>query len=49
MGIDVSGVPGGYGWLFPRGDHLNIGVGGVGHVGPSLRAHLEHRNRCATV
>ncbi len=40
MGIDVGSVPGGYGWVFPRGDHLNIGVGGVGHVGPGLRAHL---------
>ena len=21
-------VPGGYGWVFPKGDHANIGIGG---------------------
>ncbi|MEO7029264.1 MAG: geranylgeranyl reductase family protein [Acidobacteriaceae bacterium] len=25
--FDFSSVPGGYGWLFPKGDHINIGVG----------------------
>lgn len=26
MGFDFGSVPGGYGWVFPKGDHLNIGV-----------------------
>ena len=25
--FDFSPLPGGYGWLFPKGDHINIGVG----------------------
>lgn len=41
FGIDVGNVPGGYGWLFPKGDHLNIGVGGDYRVGPSLRTRLD--------
>lgn len=27
MIIDISGVRNGYGWIFPKGDHLNVGVG----------------------
>jgi geranylgeranyl reductase family protein len=41
FGIDVGAVPGGYGWLFPKGDHLNIGVGGLCSIGPTLRARLD--------
>ena len=26
--FDFSPIAGGYGWLFPKGDHINIGVGG---------------------
>jgi geranylgeranyl reductase family protein len=25
--FDFTPIPGGYGWLFPKGDHINIGVG----------------------
>jgi geranylgeranyl reductase family protein len=25
--FDFASLPGGYGWLFPKGDHINIGVG----------------------
>jgi geranylgeranyl reductase family protein len=25
--FDFAAIPGGYGWLFPKGDHINIGVG----------------------
>jgi geranylgeranyl reductase family protein len=25
--FDFAPLPGGYGWLFPKGDHINIGVG----------------------
>ena len=33
-------VPGGYGWVFPKADHVNVGVGGWHSQGPQLRAHL---------
>jgi geranylgeranyl reductase family protein len=26
--LELGVVPGGYGWVFPKGDHLNFGVGG---------------------
>jgi len=41
IAIDLGGTPGGYGWLFPKGDHLNVGVGGWSWIGPSLRARLS--------
>ena len=41
MGINLGGLPGGYGWVFPKGDHLNIGVGGWKHIGPELRLKLD--------
>jgi geranylgeranyl reductase family protein len=39
--LEFGVVPGGYGWVFPKGEHANFGVGGWGPEGPSLRAHLE--------
>lgn len=41
VAIDVALIPGGYGWLFPKGDHINIGVGGWSDAGPKLRGALE--------
>jgi geranylgeranyl reductase family protein len=41
MGFDLGDVPGGYGWLFPKGDHVNIGVGGWKSAGPTLRQRLD--------
>jgi geranylgeranyl reductase family protein len=46
--IEFGIVPGGYGWVFPKVDHVNVGVGGWLHQGPQLRTHLarlcrEHR------
>lgn len=38
--VDFGTVPGGYGWVFPKGDHVNVGVGGWGSVGPNIREHL---------
>lgn len=29
FGLDTGDIPGGYGWIFPKKDHLNIGVGGL--------------------
>jgi geranylgeranyl reductase family protein len=40
MVLEVACVPGGYGWIFPKGDHVNVGVGGWQREGPKLRAHL---------
>ena len=39
--LELATVPGGYGWIFPKGDHVNVGVGGWGQEGPRLRAHLR--------
>jgi geranylgeranyl reductase family protein len=39
--IEVGIVPGGYGWVFPKADHANYGVGGWAAEGPRLRAHLH--------
>jgi geranylgeranyl reductase family protein len=39
--LEFATVPGGYGWIFPKGDHVNVGVGGWGTEGPRLREHLE--------
>jgi geranylgeranyl reductase family protein len=41
IALDLGGIPGGYAWLFPKGDHLNIGVGGWQSVGPTLRTRLS--------
>jgi geranylgeranyl reductase family protein len=38
--VEFGVVPGGYGWVFPKGDHVNVGVGGWLHQGPLLREHL---------
>ena len=38
--VEFGIVPGGYGWVFPKGDHVNVGVGGWLHQGPRLREHL---------
>jgi geranylgeranyl reductase family protein len=39
--LELATVPGGYGWIFPKGDHVNVGVGGWGEEGPHLRRHLR--------
>jgi geranylgeranyl reductase family protein len=38
--IELGTIPGGYGWVFPKGDHVNYGVGGWEAEGPRLREHL---------
>lgn len=40
IALDLAGIPGGYAWVFPKGDHLNIGVGGWRSTGPTLRREL---------
>jgi geranylgeranyl reductase family protein len=41
MALEFGVVPGGYGWVFPKGDHVNVGVGGWAAEGPRLREHLQ--------
>jgi len=38
--FELGTIPGGYGWVFPKGDHVNVGVGGWESQGPTLRDHL---------
>ena len=39
--LELGIVPGGYGWVFAKGDHVNVGVGGWEFEGPRLRQHLR--------
>lgn len=39
--LELGIIPGGYGWVFPKGEHVNIGVGGWASQGPTLRERLN--------
>ena len=39
--LELANVPGGYGWVFPKGDHINVGVGGWEREGPRRGKHLS--------
>jgi len=41
MVLELGVVRGGYGWVFPKGDHVNVGVGGDETEAPHLREHLR--------
>jgi geranylgeranyl reductase family protein len=41
MVLELAVVRGGYGWVFPKGDHINVGVGGDVSEAPRLREHLR--------
>jgi geranylgeranyl reductase family protein len=43
--LEFGSVPGGYGWIFAKGDHVNVGVGGWLAEGPRLRGYLERLRR----
>jgi geranylgeranyl reductase family protein len=43
--VELGVVPGGYGWVFPKKDHANLGVGGWMEEGPRLREHLDRLAR----
>jgi geranylgeranyl reductase family protein len=47
--MELGTVPGGYAWVFPKGDHANFGVGGWADEGPNIRAHLERLCRAQGV
>ena len=40
VSLDLGSLPGGYGWLFPKDGHTNIGVGGWPSAAPRLKQHL---------
>jgi geranylgeranyl reductase family protein len=40
VGIDLGGLAGGYGWVFPKAEHLNVGVGAWKYAGFTLRPKL---------
>ena len=41
MVLEFGVVPGGYAWVFPKGDHVNVGVGGWSSIGPAARDLLR--------
>lgn len=48
--FDFAPLPGGYGWLFPKGDHINIGVGAFAPAEPGTldRAQAETQLKLVT-
>ncbi|HEV7640009.1 MAG TPA: geranylgeranyl reductase family protein [Gaiellaceae bacterium] len=38
--VELGAIPGGYGWVFPKGDHVNVGVGAWQSEGPRIREYL---------
>ncbi|MDP2948811.1 MAG: hypothetical protein Q8P22_04670, partial [Chloroflexota bacterium] len=40
VALDLGDLPGGYGWVFPKSDHLNVGVGAWRWFAPHLRERL---------
>jgi geranylgeranyl reductase family protein len=38
--LELGVVPGGYAWVFPKGDHVNVGVAAWAEEGPRVRDHL---------
>ncbi len=38
--VELADIPGGYAWVFPKGDHVNVGVGAWSTEGKRLRDHL---------
>ena len=47
--IEFGAPAGGYGWLFPKGEHANLGVGGWAEEGPHLRGYLGRLARAHSV
>ena len=46
VGLELGSVPGGYGWVFPKGDHCNVGVGGYPAAAPTLKRELGRYAAC---
>ena len=47
--IEFGAPAGGYGWLFPKDEHVNLGVGGWAEEGPRLRGHLARLARAYAI
>ena len=45
VGLELGSIPGGYGWVFPKGEHCNLGVGGYPAGAPALRGELAAYTR----
>ena len=45
VGLDLGGLAGGYGWVFPKAEHLNLGVGAWKYAGFTLRPKLAELSR----
>jgi geranylgeranyl reductase family protein len=43
--LDLGSLPSGYGWLFPKGDRLSVGVGGPFKDRARLRPYFERLRR----
>jgi len=41
LAIDLAAVPAGYGWIFPKDDHLNVGLAAFGALRRDLPALLD--------
>ena len=41
VALDLGGLAGGYGWVFPKGDHLNVGVGAWKYASFTLKPKLS--------
>jgi geranylgeranyl reductase family protein len=39
--VELADIPGGYGWVFPKAEHANVGVGAWQSEGPRIREHLR--------
>ncbi len=39
--LDWGSFPGGYGWVFPKGDHFSIGVGGPARLAKSMMPYYH--------
>ena len=46
--VELGVVPGGYGWVFPKGDHANLGVGGWMTEGPQPARRISTGSRART-
>jgi flavin-dependent dehydrogenase len=39
--LDWGTLPGGYAWMFPKNDHLSVGVGGPAGLSSSMMSYME--------
>jgi len=46
VGLELGSMAGGYGWVFPKTDHCNVGLGGFPAAAPTLRAELTMYAGC---